>query len=693
MLTLCAASSLLCSSAGAGWQWLSPRTTTNSLTGISFVGNDTGYAAGVWGTVLRTCDAGSTWTLLPTTFSNDLMSLQFPVGTRVGYAGGNSGEVYRTADWGGTWTRLQVAGRPVEMVALCFPSDTLNGYAVGVDPDTIFRTTDGGQTWLHLPLPGLGFLKQLSFPVDFQAGYVVGGQGTILKTSDAGSSWQRLNAGTLYNLRAVCFPRSPDSGLVAGEDTFVLRTTDAGATWQRCPVPTRIGDFIDITVTPGSNTAFLIGYMGSIYRSTDFGLTWARAGQISERLDVIQFPTGPDTGYIAGGAGRIYRTTDTGQSWQMVTATPHTEHLLCVVFPTGPDTGYAAGFEGTILKTTDAGVAWTRQDLQTSSAVSGLAFPAGNDTGYACDAWGNLYLTWDGENWLSTGFAPYGLADISFPCGTQVGYACGSDGSFAKTTSGGLQWTYPSPPTNEDMMAVSFPPGQSDTGWVAGWSGLVYRTTDGGGTWSEESSGVGPLNGLLFPHDTRTGYALGDGIAKTTDGGATWSLKRPSSGLSVYRASFPFSNDTGYVSGGEMLYTTDGGESWTTQVTRCRNELPGVRFCGRTGTGYAVGAYGSILKATEGGQWIEEAGPPRGAGRREHLPTLLVCGVLPLEAAADFRPRVAVLLDAAGRQVAELRPGPNDVSRLSPGVYFVRQQSVASSQHSGRSAVTKVVIQ
>ncbi|MFO7650319.1 MAG: YncE family protein [bacterium] len=29
------------------------------------------------------------------------------------------------------------------------------------------------------------------------------------------------------------------------------------------------------------------------------------------------------------------------------------------------------------------------------------------------------------------------------------------------------------------------------------------------------------------------------------------------------------------------------------------------------------------------------------------------------------------LLDASGRKVAELRPGPNDLSRLSPGVYFV----------------------
>jgi len=38
----------------------------------------------------------------------------------------------------------------------------------------------------------------------------------------------------------------------------------------------------------------------------------------------------------------------------------------------------------------------------------------------------------------------------------------------------------------------------------------------------------------------------------------------------------------------------------------------------------------------------------------------------------------AVLLDAAGRKVVELRAGPNDVRHLAPGVYFVREPSAVS---------------
>jgi hypothetical protein len=38
------------------------------------------------------------------------------------------------------------------------------------------------------------------------------------------------------------------------------------------------------------------------------------------------------------------------------------------------------------------------------------------------------------------------------------------------------------------------------------------------------------------------------------------------------------------------------------------------------------------------------------------------------------------LLDASGRKVLDLHPGPNDVSRLSPGVYFIRHSQAATAK-------------
>ncbi|MFO7650442.1 MAG: hypothetical protein R6X13_03750, partial [bacterium] len=47
---------------------------------------------------------------------------------------------------------------------------------------------------------------------------------------------------------------------------------------------------------------------------------------------------------------------------------------------------------------------------------------------------------------------------------------------------------------------------------------------------------------------------------------------------------------------------------------------------------------------------------------------------------SSFVIRNSSLVDAAGRRVLDLRPGPNDVSRLAPGVYFICPSSSADGR-------------
>ena len=49
----------------------------------------------------------------------------------------------------------------------------------------------------------------------------------------------------------------------------------------------------------------------------------------------------------------------------------------------------------------------------------------------------------------------------------------------------------------------------------------------------------------------------------------------------------------------------------------------------------------------------------------------IVHGELTMPFTANRLPLTARLLNIAGRKVIDLKPGPNDVSRLAPGVYFV----------------------
>ncbi|HTW91448.1 MAG TPA: hypothetical protein VMH22_07025 [bacterium] len=96
---------------------------------------------------------------------------------------------------------------------------------------------------------------------------------------------------------------------------------------------------------------------------------------------------------------------------------------------------------------------------------------------------------------------------------------------------------------------------------------------------------------------------------------------------------------------------------------------------------------------------VKESSKPKAASVKP-VPTI-VRGVLML-GAVDSRQqtvgrgapsdggRRGQLLDAAGRSVVELYSGANDVSRLAPGVYFVREAQAQAGRNA--AAVTKVVI-
>ncbi len=98
---------------------------------------------------------------------------------------------------------------------------------------------------------------------------------------------------------------------------------------------------------------------------------------------------------------------------------------------------------------------------------------------------------------------------------------------------------------------------------------------------------------------------------------------------------------------------------------------------------YAAG--GSTISVIDDAGGIEETMKDEG-GRMKAGPTV-VRGVLFLPASYGLRVASYELLDAAGRHVLALRAGANDVSALSPGVYFVH--STLDTRH---SSIAKVVI-
>jgi hypothetical protein len=94
------------------------------------------------------------------------------------------------------------------------------------------------------------------------------------------------------------------------------------------------------------------------------------------------------------------------------------------------------------------------------------------------------------------------------------------------------------------------------------------------------------------------------------------------------------------------------------------------------------------------GAGVEEGRSPPGASRIASGASI-VRGVLELPRKSGTVPAelgtvpIFALLDISGRKVLDLKPGPNDVSSLAPGVYFVSRVSLVRS---GGSGVTRVTI-
>ncbi|MBM3313676.1 hypothetical protein FJY70_03675 [candidate division WOR-3 bacterium] len=78
---------------------------------------------------------------------------------------------------------------------------------------------------------------------------------------------------------------------------------------------------------------------------------------------------------------------------------------------------------------------------------------------------------------------------------------------------------------------------------------------------------------------------------------------------------------------------------------------------------------------------------PSGEVQRSNRVATVSRNVLYLPQSTSSSP--SCLLDVSGRKVLDLHPGANDLRRLSPGVYFVREQPAVGDE---RATVIKIAI-
>lgn len=192
--------------------------------------------------------------------------------------------------------------------------------------------------------------------------------------------------------------------------------------------------------------------------------------------------------------------------------------------------------------------------------------------------------------------------------GSTRGWAVGAGGTILYTTDGGVTWTDQTTPESSTLEDVTW--GGSDVSgddyvWTCGSSATVLKTTDEGETW-ENLSGGAPFSAFAINFQgISNGIMLGEGFYATSiNGGNVWSPVMTA--YDYYAVDFVGSTGWACGQGGFIKKTTDGGATWTDQASGTTLGLRGIEFI-NANEGWACGFTGTILHTTDGGTtWTEQ---------------------------------------------------------------------------------------
>ena len=326
--------------------------------------------------------------------------------------------------------------------------------------------------------------------------------------------------------------------------------------------------------------------------------------------------------------------------------------LVLTADPQNPGVLYAGTNTG-VFKSIDAGITWANAgmsgwtvtrllvDSQHSSTLYALtAGHPDDDTGIT-----QAFQSTDGgATWNETGSLPDACCAVFAidPQGTL--YVAGGypQRDLLTSTDGGATWnTAGSLPLNYTFVDLAIDPQNAGTLYAASAGnlagrivGTLFKSTDGGATWSQTGSGLATSNGDFFapggtltidPKNPRTLYIsmTMSGVHKSVDGGATWSAANAGMPQNYQACCLsgvvidPQNPSTLYAASAFSLYkSTNGGLTWSTAGSGIWQGLLGFGTrplavdLQNSNTVYAITQIG-LFRSTDGGETFGYYSAPR----------------------------------------------------------------------------------
>lgn len=352
-----------------------------------------------------------------------------------------------------------------------------------------------------------------------------------------------------------------------------------------------------LVVSPANEDIMYVGSYASqtkVAKSTNGGTSWFFVGTIPTYTYCMAIdPLNPDVLY-AGRYLNVYKSTNGGQTW-VAKSTAGRYMYDIEVSPNNSDLVYGAGnvyisntYMMAFYYSTNAGETWLFQTLNTNRSYGyALAIdPQDNSTIYTGGYYYHpvdstyypiIYKSIDGGSTFveaSNGLpntSNYVYALCVHPTNSNIVYAGLYQGIY-RSTDGGGSWTQVSTHTYNYSMTAS--PANPDVAYCGGYTDM-YKTTNAGASWFSASSG---LDGRYYyglkasiSQATHVYTACNAGFYRSTNAGSNWfpSNQGICLGAILDFAVAPSSPSTLYTEfeGTGVFKTIDNCSSWTKLAT------------------------------------------------------------------------------------------------------------------------------
>ena len=269
-----AAGTFLQSLDGAAW---STRTLAQEdLLAVHCVSSSLGWAAGAGGLLLRTGDAGQTFTRLNTGTKATLRAVHFAADpAALGLVAGDGGTLLISRDGGDHWTRAAATTfATLHGVAIADAGRLL--MAVG-DGGVLILSGDGGASWTVRALSGLGDLRGVAASADGGLLLFADSRGGVWESRDRGVSLKKTATATAP-LKALSLAEDGVHALAAGSAGAALSRDAAG--WRALSTGTQVD--LHAALWNRDGRQFLAGDRGTLLGSADSGATWQQAALVTD---------------------------------------------------------------------------------------------------------------------------------------------------------------------------------------------------------------------------------------------------------------------------------------------------------------------------------------------------------------------------------------------------------------------------